>query len=119
MDKIFEYEKLDVFPVSVELVALIDETCKLMPRGGNEIGDQLQGMVKSVPMSIAVAYTSETKEERVKHLTEAKNTSINIAALLDVCMRLEMVDHDHLHANRDLIERTATLLIKMIKTESN
>ncbi|MBU0507020.1 MAG: four helix bundle protein [bacterium] len=118
MDKIFEYEKLDVFPVSVELVALIDETCKLMPRGGNEIGDELQKMVKSIPMSIAVAYTSEVKEERILNLKTAKNTTINIAAMLDVCMRLEMVDYDHLQANRDLIERTAILLMKMIKAES-
>ncbi len=117
MSKQFDYEKFDVFPVAVELMALIDETVHLMPRGGGEIADLLQQNARSIPLNLAAGTTEVTKERKLQCYYDARRSTIQCAAMVDVCNRLELVDQDHLFANRDLLHRVLDMMTKLIEIE--
>ncbi len=114
MKKKYVYDKCEVYPLAIELVALIDETVTLMPRGRGDVAEDLQNLVKSLPVDIALAFTEASKERQKKLYQRAVYSIVETTALLDICHRLEMIDQEHLKANHSCIQKIESMLGKML-----
>ena len=53
MDESFQHERLDVYRIAIELVALADDVINDLPRGRGYLADQLQRASTSVVLNIA------------------------------------------------------------------
>ena len=109
----FDHEKLDVYQVSIEMVALIDKIVEHLPRGRAYLADQLQRAGTSITLNIAEGAGEFSKSEKIRFYRIAKRSATECAAILDVCKRLELIEETRYISGRDLLLRIVSMLIKM------
>jgi four helix bundle protein len=109
----FDHEKLDVYQVSIEMVALIDKIVEHLPRGRAYLADQLQRAGTSITLNIAEGAGEFSKSEKIRFYRIAKRSATECAGILDVCKRLELIDETRYINGRELLIRIVSMLIKM------
>jgi four helix bundle protein len=114
----FDHERLDVYKIAIDLVALVDEVVSALPRGRGYIADQLQRAATSVPLNIAVGAGEFTPADKARFYRMAKRSATECAAIFDVCRRLQLVDTQRIDAARDLLLRVVSMLIQMARRRS-
>ncbi|MFA6303035.1 MAG: four helix bundle protein [Legionella sp.] len=91
----FAHEKLDVYQTVIEFVVIIESIVKQFPKGRAYLVDQLQRSGSSVTLNIAEG-----------------------AAILDIGMRLNLIDENVGSKSRGLLLRIVSMLTKMTRTPS-
>jgi four helix bundle protein len=114
----FDHERLDVYKIAIDLVALVDEVVSALPRGRGYIADQLQRAATSVPLNIADGAGEFTPADKARFYRMAKRSATECAAIFDVCRRLQLVDTQRIDAARDLLLRVVSMLIQMARRRS-
>ena len=109
----FDHEKLDVYQVSIEVVALIDKIVEHLPRGRAYLADQLQRAGASITLNIAEGAGEFSKSEKIRFYRIAKRSATECAGILDVCKRLELIEETRYINGRELLIRIVSMLIKM------
>jgi len=111
----FDHEKLDVYRVAIDFVALADDIVEQMPRGRAYLADQLQRAATSVPLNIAEGAGEFSANEKARFYRMAKRSATECAAILDVATRLGILSDQPYQAGRELLLRTVSMLIAMAR----
>ena len=126
----FDHEKLDVYQVAIKFVVLSNEVIEILPRGKGYIVDQLQRAATSIPLNIAegagefspgwsfrLSYTARPciRGEKKRFYRIAKRSATECAAIMDVCLCLQLIDKEMLYNSSQLLIRIVAMLIKMIR----
>jgi four helix bundle protein len=111
----FDFEKLDVYQASIDVVVLIDKITEAFPRGRAYLTDQLQRAGTSISLNIAEGSGEFSTNEKSRFYRMAKRSATETAAILDVAKRLNIVHEDNYKLGRDLLIRTVMMLTKMAK----
>ena len=114
-----DHEKMDVYKVSIEFIALADEVAESLPRGRAYLTDQLRRACTSVALNIAEGAGEFSGDEKARFYRMAKRSATECAAVLDVCRRLALADATRLDAGRELLLRVVSMLIPLIRRASN
>jgi four helix bundle protein len=109
----FDFEKLDVYQASIEVVVLIDKITGSFPRGRAYLTDQLQRAGTSISLNIAEGSGEFSTNEKSRFYRMAKRSATETAAVLDVSKRLNIIQEDHYQLGRDLLIRIVMMLTKM------
>jgi len=112
----FDHEKLDVYKASIDLIVLIDDIVKDLPRGRAYLVDQFQRAGASVPLNIAEGAGEYAIQEKARFYRMAKRSATECSAILDVCSHLVLIDNDKFNRCKDLLVRIVSMLIKMVRT---
>jgi four helix bundle protein len=115
----FDHEKMDVYKVAIEFIALADEVAEDLPRGRAYLTDQLRRACTSVALNIAEGAGEFSGDEKARFYRMAKRSATECAAVLDICRRLALADGTRLHAGRELLLRIVSMLIPLIRRASN
>jgi four helix bundle protein len=70
-----DHEKLDVYRVAIEPVALADDIVEQMPRGRAYLADQLQRAATSVPLNIAEGAGEFSPKDKARFYRMAKRSA--------------------------------------------
>ena len=111
----FDHEKMDVYNVAIEFVALADELAESLPRGRAYLSDQLRRACTSVPLNIAERSGEFSADEKARFYRMAKRSATECAAVLDVCRRLGLAKEAPLDSSRQLLLRIVSMLIPLIR----
>jgi four helix bundle protein len=111
----FDFEKLDVYQVAVELIILIDEIVEHLPRGRAYLADQLQRAGTSVPLNIAEGAGEYAEQEKARFYRMAKRSATECVSNFDICQRLRLVEAEKLTKGRQLLLRIVSMLTKMVR----
>ncbi len=111
--RLFDPEKLDIYRVAIELVILVDEIVKHLPRGRAYLADQLQRAGTSVPLNIAEGAGEYASNEKIRFYRMARRSATECAGILDVCLCLKLIEEERYKKGRDLLMRIVAMLIKM------
>ena len=111
----FDHEKLDVYRVAIDFVALSDEVAKQLPRGRAYLADQLQRAAVSIPLNIAEGAGEFSRKDKRRFYRIALRSATESAAILDVCHRLQLSDEQRIGMGRDLLLRIVAMLTRMTK----
>ncbi len=111
----FDHEKMDVYKVAIEFIALADEVAENLPRGRAYLADQLRRACTSVALNIAEGAGEFSGDEKARFYRMAKRSANECAAVLDVCRRLGLADGKPLDAGRKLLLRIVSMLIQLIR----
>ena len=111
----FDHEKMDVYQVAIDFVALADELAESLPRGRAYLADQLRRASTSIVLNIAEGAGEFSGDEKARFYRMAKRSSTECAAVLDVCRRLRLVDEVRLDTGRKLLLRIVSMLIPLIR----
>ena len=96
----FDHEKLDVYQIAVEWVALAQDVAEALPRGEGNLADQLQRAAASITLNIAEGAGEFSAAEKARFYRIAKRSATECAAVLDVAKRRSAITHEH-HARAD------------------
>ena len=111
----FDHEKLHAYQVAIELVVLINEMIKNLPRGNSHLSDQLHRASTSIPLNIAEGAGEFSKNEKIRFYRIAKRSATECASILDICHRLSLIGEKNTTKARDLLIRIVSMLTKMEK----
>ena len=101
----FDFEKLDVYQASIEVVVLIDKITVSFPRGRAYLTDQLQRAGTSISLNIAEGAGEFSINEKSRFYRMAKRSGTETAAILEVAKRLDIIHEDNYQKGRELLIR--------------
>ena len=108
-----DHEKLDVYQVAVEFVIIADGIVEQLPRGRGYLSDQLQRAALSIALNIAEGAGEYSSDEKIRFYRMAKRSATECAAIVNICLRLQLIDEKRYLQARELLIRLVSMLIKM------
>lgn len=112
----FDFERLEVFRVAVEALAVLDGLSADLPEGRAYIRDQLRRAVNSVVLNIAEGAGEFAPAEKARFYRMARRSATECAGQLLVCQRLELADAPTVEAGLDVLARVVAMLVSLIKS---
>lgn len=113
-NRLFDHERLDVYQAAIAFVILSDEILEELPRGRAYLVDQLQRAGSSVVLNIAEGAGEFARHEKHRFYRMAKRSATECAAILDIGLKLDLIETTKLSQARDLLFRIVSMLIKMV-----
>jgi len=115
----FDHEKWDVYHAALEFVVLMSSLVENLPRGKAYLADQLQRAASSIPLNIAEGAGENAISEKARFYRMAKRSATECSSILDVSLRLKLVDENLYARGRELLLRIVAMLTKMGKAETS
>jgi len=78
----FDHDRLDVYRVAIEFVAMANNVVEKLPRGRGYLADQLQRAATSIPLNIAEGAGEFSSAEKARFYRMAKRSATESAAIL-------------------------------------
>ena len=110
-----DHERLDVYHVALEFLALASAVIEAMPRGKSHLADQLSRASTSIVLNLAEGVGKFSRPDKRRYYMIARGSAMESAALLDVFQRLQLVDVEHHQAGKALLERVVAMLVKLVR----
>jgi four helix bundle protein len=114
---LLDHEKLTVYQVSIEFVVLADEIIEHLPRGRAYLSDQLQRAALSILLNIAEGAGEYAIDEKARFYRMAKRSATECAGVLDVCLRLRLIEENRYVKGRELLINIVSMLAKMAQKQ--
>ena len=111
----FDHERLDVFQRALDFVVLADAVVEHLPRGRSHLVDQLSRASTSIVLNIAEGAGRHSPADKRRHDLIAAGSATESAAILDVCLRLEIVESGRHEEGKKLLDRILAMLVKLAK----
>ena len=110
----YNYQKLDVYKVSKELVCLVYELLKHFPNEEKfAICDQIRRAVISVPANIAEGMGRTSNKEQNRFLEIAYGSLMEVQCLLDISTDLGYLSREAYNLCNGYIQRIALMINKL------
>jgi four helix bundle protein len=113
--KVLSYQKLDVYQCSTKFLALSYLVLNDLPPGYSFLADQLKRASLSIPLNIAEGSGKVGKKDSAKFYGIARGSSMECAAILDICRVLKVADEGTVEEGRELLVRIVGMLTKMCR----
>jgi four helix bundle protein len=110
---ILDHEKLDVYKISIDFMAIAIRITKSIPRGYSSLSDQLKRAAWSIPLNIAEGCGKRGVNDKKRFYAIARGSAMECAAVLDVCQVLKIDSEKILIEGKNLIVRIVSMLTKM------
>ncbi|MCA9491849.1 MAG: four helix bundle protein [Myxococcales bacterium] len=110
---VFDHEKLDVYRVAIDFVAIADGIVEGLPRGRGYLADQLLRAATSIVLNIAEGAGEHSTSEKARFYRMARRSATECAAVLDVCRKLGLGSAEQLSEGRDRLVRIVSMLTRL------
>ncbi len=118
MKETFTHENLDVYCRTIDYVAVADGVATSLPRGRSYLSDQLRRAATSIALNIAEGAGEFNRREKARFYRIAKRSTTESAAILDVCLRLDLADAEKIQQGRDLLLRIVAMLTRLVQSDA-
>ena len=113
----FAHEKLDVYNLALDFVALADEVVGALPRGRGHLADQLARASTSIVLNLAEGAGKYSKPDKRRYYLSAAGSTTESAAIFDVFMRLKLIAAEQHASAKGMLERISAMLVKLAKAQ--
>lgn len=117
-DKKFDHERLEVYGVAVQFVALASQIYGDLPHGRSYLADQFKRAAASVVLNIAEGAGEFYPDDKTRFYRYSCRSATECAAILDVCRALGVSESQRLDEARDLLLRIVQMLIRLCKSRT-
>jgi four helix bundle protein len=111
-----DHEKLDVYKVAIELMAIAIKISDKMPRGYCSLADQLKRAAWSIPLNIAEGCGKNSDRDKRRFYSIARGSAMECGAIFDVCQLLAFEDENATKQGKLLLTRIVAMLTKLCQT---
>jgi len=108
-----DHEKLDVYKVSIEFMAIAIKIADNIPRGNSSLADQLKRAAWSIPLNIAEGCGKSSINDKRRFYSIARGSAMECAAIIDVCQVLKIDDIQSFKQGKALLIRIVSMLTKL------
>ena len=113
-----DYEKLEVYRVSMALVVMIEELISRLPIGRAYLVDQIRRSSASVVLNIAEGAGEHAIAEKARFYRMAKRSATECASSVEICLHLRLVEESQYAKVREYVIRIAAMLTKLIQSKA-
>jgi four helix bundle protein len=110
-----DFERLEVFKVAVEVVAVLDEVAERLPDGRGYMRDQLRRAANSIPLNIAEGAGEFAPAEKARFYRMARRSATECAGQILVCRRLGLLDAPRSEGALDVLRRVIAMLVTLVR----
>lgn len=110
----FEFEKLDVYQLSLDFLVKADKISTSLPKGRAYLKDQLQRASHSILSNIAEGVGEYAPKEKARFYRIARRSALETASHLLVIDRLSLYAGEPLCSGLKCLPRIIAMLTKMI-----
>ena len=110
---ILDHEKLDVYKISIEFMAIAISLVDIIPRGYSSLGDQLKRAAWSIPLNIAEGCGKNKINDKKRFYAIARGSAMECGAIIDVCKVLKIEDENAFKQGKVLLIRIVSMLTKL------
>jgi four helix bundle protein len=108
-----DHERLDVYHLALDFLVMANGIIEALPRGRSHLADQFTRASTSIVLNVSEGAGKLSKPDKRRYYLTARGSATESAALLDVCMRLELIDRARHQAGKDMIVRIVSMLIRL------
>jgi four helix bundle protein len=112
----FDHERLEVYRIGIDFVALTDEIVEGFPSGRAYLADQLHRAATSIVLNIAEGAGEFSKKDKARFYRMALRSATECAAIVDVGKRLQLGEEKRLASARELLLRIVSMLVRLVRT---
>ncbi len=108
-----DHERLDVYRLALDFVVLANGIIEALPRGRSHLADQFTRASMSVVLNVSEGAGKLSMPDKRRYYLTARGSATESAALLDIGLRLGLVDAATHKAGRDMVLRLVSMLIRL------
>ncbi len=112
----FDFEKLDVYRLSLDFVAASDEVAEKLPKGRAYLKDQIRRAANSIPANRAEGVGEFAPSEKTRFYRIARRSAVECASHFLVSRRLNLVDDGLINEGLEILQRIVAMLTAMVKS---
>lgn len=110
---VLDHERLDVYHLALDFLVFANGVIEALPRGRSHLADQFTRASTSIVLNLAEGAGKLSKPDKRRYYVTARGSATESAALLDVCVRLKLLDEATQKAGKDMIVRVVSMLIRL------
>ena len=110
---VLDHERLDVYHLSLDFLVFANEVIEALPRGRSHLADQFTRASTSIVLNLAEGAGKVSKPDKRRYYLTARGSATESAALLDVCVRLKVLEEVGHKAGKEMLVRIVAMLIKL------
>lgn len=110
---VLDHERLDVYHLALDFLVFANGVIEALPRGRSHLADQFTRASTSIVLNLAEGAGKLSKPDKRRYYLTARGSATESAALLDVCVRLKLIDEAAQKAGKDMIVRVVSMLIRL------
>ena len=120
MEQLFNFQKLDVYQFSKELVKVVYQLLKKYPQEEKfALCDQLRRAVMSVPSNIAEGMAHTSAKEKAYYLESSYGSLMEVVCQLEISCELGYISLEEYSQTETLIRRIAKMLSRLKEVTLN
>lgn len=111
-----DHERLDVYRLALDFLVFAHQLLKTLPRGYSHLSDQLARASTSIVLNIAEGAGKHSKADKRRYYLSARGSATESAALLDVLLRLGLLDEGGHKSGKEMLVREVSMLITLAQS---
>ena len=111
--QLLDHERLDVYHLALDFLVLASGVIEGLPRGRSHLADQFTRASTSVVLNLAEGAGKLSKPDKRRYYLTARGSATESAALLDVCLRLKLLDEPGHKTGKEMVVRIVSMLIRL------
>ena len=111
-----DHEQLDVYKIALEFLVFANEVVEHLPRGRSHLADQLTRASTSIVLNLAEGAGKHSRPDKRRFYLTSRGSATESAALLDVCLRLRLLDEASHQTGKERLVRIVSMLIKLAQS---
>ena len=111
------YEKLEVYQVAMQFLALALKIVQQLPAGYSDLADQLKRAAMSSPQNIGEGAGKRTPADCRKYFDNARGSAMECGVHLDICAAGKLVDLGVIEGGKALLEREVAMLTRLSQSQ--
>jgi four helix bundle protein len=109
----FDHERLDVYHLALDFLVFANGVIEALPRGRSHLADQFTRAATSIVLNLAEGAGKYSKPDKRRYYLTARGSATESAALLDICLRLQVLGEAEHQTGKQMLLRVVSMLIKL------
>lgn len=110
---VLDHERLDVYHLALDFLVFANGLIEALPRGRSHLADQFTRASTSVVLNLAEGAGKLSRPDKRRYYLTARGSATESAALLDVCLRLKLLDESGHETGKEMVVRIVSMLIRL------
>ena len=99
-----------------DLLVFANGVIEGLPRGRSHLADQFTRASTSIVLNIAEGVGKHSRPDKRRYYVTSRGSATECAALLDVCLRIGLVDESTHRTGKEMLVRIMSMLIKLAQS---
>jgi len=113
---VLDHERLDVYHLGLDFLVFANDVIEKLPRGRSHLADQFTRASTSIVLNLAEGAGKVSKADKRRYYLSARGSATESAALLDISLKLKLLEEAGHQTGKAMLVRIVSMLIKLAQS---